>query len=107
MTDEELADRVVRAGYGEFCNYDTGPAMFARPDDSVPEYATDFVCNWAVAGALMERLGDSELTIWQQHYSDGGPSIWIVETHLTNADGRNESLSRAIVEACVSVLEQQ
>ena len=58
---------------------------------------------WNIAGALMEKMSSGELSIWQQHYDDD-ESIWIVETHLQNADGRDESLPCAMIEACMGVL---
>jgi len=106
MTNKELADRVVALGVGV-----TGP----YPDEKDWELyslnleesftAKELVRDWRVAGALMEKM-DGELLIWRQAYDNDSP-VWIVETHLTNADGRDESLPRAIIEAyCEAVKDE-
>jgi len=51
-----------------------------------------------VAMAVMEKMPNDEILIWQQKYPDDSP-VWIVETSRINVDGRNENLSAAIIEA--------
>ena len=109
MNDRNLADAVIALGIGKANQiYPDGIGKFYQVDvdadwqTSVNE--SKFVRDWRVAGALMEQIISGELTIWRQAYDDDSP-VWIVETHLTNADGRNESLPRAIIEACVEALK--
>jgi hypothetical protein len=102
MTDEELANKIVVLGVGRpFTYYDGGDQFYIIKYGKLT--ADKFVRDWRVAGAMMEKMPDGEVTIWQQKYEDDSP-MWIVETHLTNADGRDESLPRAINEACSEAL---
>ena len=107
MTDKELADRIVALGVGKANQiYPDGIGRFYQVDIDADwqtsKNSSKFVRDWRVAGALMEKM-DGELLIWRQAYDNDSP-VWIVETHLTNADGRDESLPRAIIEACVEAL---
>lgn len=99
-SDKALADRVVALGVGNR----KGTVFWRNPDGHTLD-APYFVRDPRVAIALMERLDDGELTIWKQKYKDFD-SVWIVETHLTRADGHSDSLPRAIVEAAVKALEE-
>jgi len=89
MNDQELADAVK-----ELLNI--------SPFDDFPVDAA-MVRNWKYAGALMEKM-DGELLIWLQKYS-GRTDVWIIEPERQDADARNESLPRAIIEACVEALK--
>lgn len=95
MNDKELADAVVELGIDPHA-YSDGMVKFPA------EYF--LVRDWRVAGALMEKM-TGELTVWEQIYDNDSP-VWIVETFLANVDGRNESLPRAITEACVEALRE-
>ena len=108
MNDRELADRIVALGVGVVAGWDdrdsvAGRVILYRIDGELGQHPGPFVRDRRVAVALMEKMIAGELTIWRQAYDDDSP-IWIVETHLTNADGRDESLPRAISEACVGAL---
>lgn len=107
MTDQELADKVVALGVGEFrpqCNaagiYLRSVANYGMPDDLEHEFDCDkfFVRDWRVAGALMEKC--NEVAAWQ---TDDG---WKADALKPPIEGKaiNESLPRAIIEACVESL---
>lgn len=105
MDDRKLADRIVALGIARKWKEGITPGGYKIEGRSGAFWLDPhtFVRNWRVAGALMERMVAGELLIWRQAYDDDSP-VWIVETHLTNADGRDESLPRAINEACVEAL---
>jgi len=97
MTDKELADAIVACGVG----YVSGPhayGLFLAEGTSEriggPE---DFVRDWRVAGALMERMNSFEVF-------HGGE--WVMDIGMPGSNRRvaatNESLPRAICEACVA-----
>ena len=106
MSDRELADRVVALGVGLRNPDEKDWFVYGIPSLFPATTAKHFVRDPRVAMALMERMIAGELTIWRQAYDNDSP-VWIVETHLTNADGRDESLPRAIIEACVEALEDK
>ena len=112
MSDKELADKVVALGVGslgqkiEPRSYGIGLAY--------PLYTNEFVRDWRVAGALMEILinkdnpndyGNYDV---QAHHQDG--TYWVM---IDSNDGwrdegiRNESLPRAIIEACCEALGER
>ena len=105
MNDKELADRVVALGVGEFLPSRLNNGIYVRSYD---EYGMDhdaepdnvFVRDWRVAGALMEKVDSiyPEKLIderWQVQASlDAMPTEWLT----------NESLPRAIIEACCEAL---
>lgn len=101
ISDKELADKVVALGVGEYvCDvHDT--RIYSLYDDNgrgdctgaFIEYEQDeFVRNWRVAGALMEKL------VERGQYVD----IFNCWKHL--AHSAKKSLPRAIIEACVEAL---
>ncbi len=114
MNDKELADKVVALGVG----YRSGPhayGIFLAEGTSEriggPE---DFVRDWRVAGALMEKMtmeGPDKLrTVMGSYHPTLGSFEASVSTSATNPygtylDRSNESLPRAIIEACVGALE--
>ncbi len=93
MKDRDLADQI----YHEvgLCGFD--------PLKAGDNY--DYVRDPRPAMAMLEKM-TGEVTIWQQTYEDDSP-VWIVETDLTNADGRDESLCRAINEAVSEYLSSK
>ncbi len=98
MTDKELADKIVALGVGEGPNnYVAYSLNEALRNWQPPNY---FVRDWRVAGALMEKVDSTypEKLIddsWQVQASmDATPTEWIT----------NESLPRAINEACVEAI---
>jgi hypothetical protein len=114
MNDKELADKVVALGVGSISIRD-GADEYKLPDGCFVR-AGDFIRDGRVVLAMMERLGQ-ELVIWKILYEDedldGGELIslqtghaWVVEPEKIDAACQNESLPRAILEACVKALEQ-
>ena len=111
MNDKELADKVVALGVGNNTH-----DLYAFGAYHVIGCAfSDFVRDWRVAGALMERMPD-EVLIWRINYEDedleGGELIslqtghaWVIEPTRTKDARQNESLPRAIIEACVEALD--
>ena len=99
MSDRELADRVVALGVGK--KLDELYYSWGQQSDK-------FVRDWRVAGALMEKVPEGFL-IWQQKYPDLAgmkvQPVWVVEGQTDNIDARNDSLPRAIIEACCDALE--
>ena len=96
MSDQELADKVVALGVGNLIavgNYQIG--------ETTGLYADQFVRDWRVAGALMEKCLSVEfITVSRtREYSA------VARTGKT-ADAINESLPRAINEACVEALDE-
>jgi len=114
MNDKKLVDLLVKLDILEWLLDDNGDDKFLSLhgsgrcillNDDYDMQCFVAVRDWRVAGALMEKM-DGELLIWRQAYDNDSP-VWIVETHLTNADGRDESLPRAIIEACCDALEDK
>ena len=106
MNDKELADRIVALGVG--CSYDFpdrgymyGLDGLFGPDDE-QQYPSAFVRDWRVAGALMEKHGNGFTYLlvvdkWFIYdHDDCGNEVCVA---------KNESLPRAICEACVAALE--
>ncbi len=100
MTDQELADAVVALGVGLPIT-GLGPNVYRASNSDKNLTASEFVRDWRVAGALMEKQ-KRLLTI-----STPVGGKWWVDTE--NDEGSdctrsNESLPRAIIEACVEAL---
>ena len=107
MNDKDLADKVVDLGIGEIVSHwNSNDYTFDTYDNSTT--ADQFVRDWRVAGSLMERAANQDILIWQQQYPDLAgmkvQPVWIVEISKNLADARDESLPRAIIEACVEAL---
>ena len=103
MTDEALATRVVALGFGD--RSDDGK-FFAPPNWTAGKAysASDFVRDWRVAGALIGRCS-------VVHIETGKPFHEVIANH-TGFIGeqvivKNKCLTRAIVEACCSALEEK
>jgi len=104
MNDKELADRIVALGVGEVgAKHRIGAYGIFDGWEWSWNMEYHFVRDWRVSGALMERCDAGEVLIWQQKYTKA-TDVWIVETEIQDADARNESLPRAIIEACVEAL---
>ena len=99
MNDEELAEAVVALGVG--CTrfeHSLDPTRYKIPNSHTHLSPEGFVRDWRVAGALLERCeviaaaksGNSSFV------SDSWNFIW---------PNGNESLPRAIIEACVEALK--
>ena len=101
MNDKELADKVVALGV--FRHWNINPARGYIIDDGLGGERVEineatFVRDWRVAGALMEKVGRIEIR--QEH--DGTWSVDILWAKVSCT--YNESLPRAIIEACVEAL---
>jgi hypothetical protein len=116
MNDTELANAVVTLGFFKKVDPEVlSPMRILEPDKLYTLYsglylsAKHFVRDWRVAGALMEKCGGI--------YAHNEPHIkgwWAyVETDkavrlpVTNGKTENESLPRAIIEACVKALQNE
>jgi hypothetical protein len=98
MNDKDLADRIVALGILDLLGWSRVGLL---------DY--EIVSDWRVVGALMERCGGI--------YAHNEPHIngwWAyVETDkavrmpVTNGKVENDSLPRAICEACVAALEDK
>ena len=98
MIDKELADRVVALGVGQ-CQHGKWYGY-----DHSGDTAGLFVRDWRVAGALMEKV--------DAHFIEKLTDVmWAVRSDKPYGEGKtrewyeNESLPRAIIEACVEALE--
>ena len=117
MNDKELADRIVALGVGEYRGDDR--YLIAPPTDNVRErgfqivhraddgLAKWFVRDWRVVGALMERVKSAGHQI---ESIDDNVRVVRRGYQFFNLDAlfgksSNESLPRAICEACVAALE--
>ena len=97
MNDKELADKVVALGVGNLIaagNYQIG--------ESTGLYAKQFVRDWRVAGALMERC---QPTMALDINPENPPWILIHTDIGKTYEGEDDSLPRAIIEACVEALD--
>ena len=121
MTDEELADAVVALGVASkiddslyFLAGENGPYLDQRHNIDYGYIegfsANQLVHGWRVAGALMERT--DRFFGWFSFNMISGE--WLVDPDSENAMAghpganilvSNESLPRAIIEACVEALK--
>jgi hypothetical protein len=99
MNDKELADKVVALGVGLANGY--APTVLLD-EHSLPMDKSEFVRDWRVAGALMEKCVDFDI------FKDSR-GLWDVT--ITKPSDRelfknaeNDSLPRSIIEACVEAL---
>ena len=108
MNDKKLAKKVLALGVGE----SWVPGTYELYDDNgrgdhtgafLKYEAAEFVRDWRVAGALMEKV--------DAHFIEKlTEAMWAVRSDKPYGQGKtrnwyeNESLPRAIVEACVEAL---
>jgi len=119
MSDKELADKVM-ARVDIFYVSEPGFAYFMYVNDErnlsqgVGDFPEDFVRDWRVAGALMERIvKDDRLDLrcvsgsWMPSLErfDACVAGSATPTYGVYLDRSNESLPRAIIEACVEELD--
>jgi len=104
MSDKELADAVVALGVG---SHDLGyPANLSTHGYAIGGQVMSiitFTTDWRVAGALMERVTQirtKPLPI------DGARYVANVAVGYEWSKGADDSLPRAIIEACVSALQE-
>jgi len=112
MTDQELADKVVALGVGYA---DRGGPGFM--DDYTlggignELNADEFVRDWRVAGALMEKC--IAMDVEYMEIDSGYGRGWQVCNTIAGKQpykyhkANNDSLPRAIIEACVAALEER
>lgn len=94
MTDKELADKVIALGVGN----NTHDLYAFGAYHVIGCTFTDFVRDWQVAGALMEKCDDVEIG------SLSGDSWAVICNDQSSTQAWNKSLPRAIIEACVEAL---
>ena len=112
MTDKELADRVVALGVGRHCKGPIGAGYGYEIDNSYL-LVFEFTSDWRVAGALMEKIAAGRfrsldmglISKGSDKYEVWGFEIDIDCSHYEKFSSMNESLPRAIIEACVEALE--
>ena len=101
ITDKELADKVVALGVGHFGE---NPGEYYLNRSRIGLYDS-FVRDWRVAGALMEKCQEIVCGNYNEFYA---------RCNIYDQDGEkeyeypdrisNDSLPRAIIEACVEAL---
>ena len=104
MNDRELADAVVALGVveeiqGGFYLCSDHPKQFICDSGPLRVYDKYLITDWRVAGALMEKCGNGLAFVlivdeWE-----------VTMECLTDVRTYNESLPRAIIEACVKALQ--
>ena len=104
MTDKELADKIVALGVGEcdgLGHARNGSHWYSLEASDLGGLCDElFVHSWIVAGALMEKCKEFERIIYYQK-----TNIWDIEISSSKyVCESNESLPRAINEACVEAL---
>jgi hypothetical protein len=114
VSDKELADAVVAHGVGEYLpvnhsHLDLPAREWWHLDGVYTPTAEQFVRDWRVAGALMEKVRGDFYGIWALAIiaPDGDQDCpkWCICDGLTNYVASNESLPRAITEASVKALK--
>jgi len=121
VNDKELADKVVALGVG--CTFEWGDTegvmrQYWAPDSETSGTAADkFVCDWRVAGALMEKVFDKKYSFMVMQMPDDMP-VMTIQAPITTGEEYGdpskrrswasqvvaEPLPRAIIEACVEAL---
>lgn len=103
MNDKELADKVVALGIGSKCKlglYDLFPG-------SRPFTYTEFIRDWQIVGALMEKCRLVEITkqLNETHWLVRAfPEHGQLDETIGISVAVNKLLPRAIIEACCEAL---
>ena len=116
MSDKELADKVVALGVGRVeGDYYVAPQEYMNFEEALMDepliYFSQFVRDWRVAGALMEKCRKRGYTIGMAVVGATDIEVEVCEydaqlrEHNQLGIGQNESLPRAIIEACVEALD--
>ena len=107
MNDQELADKVVALGVGAQNSLD--PTLYKPPHDRVagiPYSAEQFVRDWRVAVMLLERCQLASITVdIDAFHAVPFVSVSSMNGKSDNSVDINESLPRAITEACCEALQ--
>lgn len=102
MTDQELADAVVALGALHQRDRKRWPDLYIVQNyGDEPLRADEAVRDWRVAGAFMEKVE----RLWYRHGKLGWEAVVCKDNGDLISDGINESLPRAIIEACVNALK--
>ena len=103
MIDKELANKCVASGVGG--NYRD---LYYPPTAVYPKDVEGFVCDWLVAGAMMERISNRSIITY---FGNDGWDVRVVyytgsPTHevIVGESRSGNSLPRAIIEARVEAL---
>lgn len=115
MTDQELADKIIELGVGKVYRAINGdayepPNPFRVLGADVRCYpAKQFVRDWRVAGAMMEKWSVNDLRELEIGIDEKGLHYCTcIHTPVKNWEtaswSANESLPRAIIEACCEAL---
>ena len=107
--DKELADKIVALGVGQHRKFGGVPIRYRFIGSDENMYASDFVRDWRVVGALMQKCLDHkkdfeislERDITNNEYFASVRSYMVSEGQAESG----ESLPRAINEACVEALQ--
>jgi hypothetical protein len=102
MNDKELADAVVALGVGEYSlGHPVDPNGYTIGRQVMTHER--FVTDWRVAGTLMEKVTHAKIFLAMNDKD------WKVSAGIDGRTegGRNESLPRAIIEACVAALSDR
>ena len=105
--DKLLADRVVALGVGH--KGTSGKDWYSTGVEIPSLHSYEFVRNWRVAGALMEKCYDKEIDLSTHtgiaaHNGENWVGLTSNDKDWTTSIG--DSLPRAIIEATVEVLER-
>ena len=102
MTDKELADKVIALGVGYQGTYPLscdGVGFYHEPYEDGGMCAELYVRDWRVAGALMEKCSGVNTV-----RRDGKWKSYAVKNFGVALTAGNDSMPRAIIEACVEAL---
>ena len=98
MTDQELADKIVAFGIGEYNGHKPDGWRF-NPGDGWYQNASEFICDWRVAGAMMEKCHDVQILIME------GESYHVMAKYRRGKGvALNQNEPRAINKACADAL---
>ena len=99
MNDKELADKVVALGVGY--KGTSGKDWYATGVEIPSLHSYEFVRNWRVAGALMEKCQK----IYAEYIGEPEQVVYArAENNRTWEWPSGESLPRTIIEACCEAL---
>ena len=105
MRDKKLADRVVALGVGQHRKFGGVPIRYRFIGSDENMYASVFVRDWRVAGALMEKCSSVHL-YWDDVDFGCDATDMPPETGKGHVDGYARfGAARAIIEACCTALE--
>jgi len=106
VDDKELADAIVALGVGRIeGDYYVAPQDYMDFEVALMDepliYFSQFVRDWRVAGAMMEKLESYDGFLLRQSGDDTG----MCRVEVAGGVGVNGNMCRAICEACVEALK--